>query len=164
MQSITAVNRHELLGDPALIQQNRPSIGKMFMFVYNPIGGDTLPYYDKFPVMIMVGPVSKGFYGLNLHYLEPRMRGMFLSKLISYTSSTKLDEKTELNITYQMLAGAARLKEFVPCFKRYVFTGVKSNVVMIPAPEWDTAVMLPTADFRKAKKETVWAESKSSIK
>jgi len=163
LKSVTNINRESLLKDSELKEKSRPLPGRMFMFFYDPKTKETLPYYDRFPLTIMVGPAPGGFFGLNLHYLEPRLRAVFLDKLMSYTNSKTLSDTSKLAITYDMLRGVANLKEFSPCFKRYLSDHVRSSMVMVPAPEWEIAIFLPTEKFAKKSSSSVWAESKASI-
>ena len=57
-----------VLSDDRLLdgQQTRP--GDMVMYTYNPKLRRTLPYYDTFPLTIVVAKAPGGFFGLNLHY------------------------------------------------------------------------------------------------
>lgn len=41
--------------------KNRVGSGQMYMFYYDPKHKKTLPYYDRFPLIIMVGPAEGGF-------------------------------------------------------------------------------------------------------
>ena len=52
---------------------------------------------------------------------------------------------------------------FKPCFKHYLLDHVKSRFAQVPAPEWEIATFLPTADFEKAGKGTVYNDSRSMI-
>ena len=70
-----------MLGDDRLRKQSGASPGDMVMYTYNPKLKDVLPYYDAFPLTIVVGPAKDGFYGINLHYLPPKVRAIFLDKL-----------------------------------------------------------------------------------
>ena len=51
--------------------QNRPVVtpGEMYMFYYDAKHKDTLPYWDRFPLVFPFSKVKDGFLGLNLHYL-----------------------------------------------------------------------------------------------
>ena len=73
------VNRRTLLKDPALEKRNKARIGSMYMYFYDPKHRETLPYYDVFPLTIMVEPVRGGFYGLNLHYLPLALRAAIMT-------------------------------------------------------------------------------------
>lgn len=140
-----------------------PEIGSMYHFIYDPKGKKTLPYYDKFPLIFMVGPAEGGFYGINLHYLPPTMRAVLMDKLYTISSDKKYDENTKLNLSYQVLKGAAKFKYFKPTLKHYLNSQVKSQYMLINADEWDIALMLPTQNFAKASSATVYADSRKAI-
>ena len=88
---VKRVNREQLLKDSNLNKVNKPLPGRMFMYFYDPKTKETLPYYDKFPLIIMVEKAPKGFYGLNLHYLSPKLRAKFFDKLLEYKNNEKYD-------------------------------------------------------------------------
>ena len=46
-----AVNRQALLKDTETRQRARLMPGRMFMFFYDPKHKETLPYYDRFPLV-----------------------------------------------------------------------------------------------------------------
>jgi len=162
LKTITNVPSSSILRDPALIEKSKPLPGRMFQFIYDPKLKKTLPYYDKFPLMIMVGPAEGGFYGLNLHYLSPRLRAVFMDRLMEYASNKNLNENTRLAMSYQMLKNASKLKPFGPCFKKYLNAHVRSTMVMIPATEWEIACFLPSQSFKGASSESIWDDSKVS--
>jgi len=147
LQKIPKIDRRAILNSPELMEQYRPVPGKMFMYFYDPLHKSTLPYYDKFPLVLMVGPAKGGFYGLNLHYLQPRARAVFLSKLMSFSTSRNLDFNTRISMSYRLLSSTAKLAEFSTCFKHYLTSHVTSAMMVVPANEWDIAISLPTADF-----------------
>ena len=60
---------------------------------------------------------------------------------------------------YKLLAGVRRYKEFKPCFKHYLTDHVKSKIVRVPMTDWELAIFLPTEQFRKAAKSTVFKDS-----
>ena len=94
--SIRRVNRRDLIKEDPIEIRDRVRPGNMFMFFYDPKHKDTLPYYDKFPLIIMVEKAPGGFYGLNLHYLPPILRAKFLDSLMDVTNNKKYDETTDL--------------------------------------------------------------------
>lgn len=139
-------------------------IGKMFMFLYDPKYKKTLPYYDKFPLIIPIDIYEDGFLGLNLHYLPPKYRIVLMDKLIEYTNNDKFDKTTKFKLTYTLLKHASKMKEIEPCIKRYLQSHVASRFVPIDAQDWEIAVLLPVERFAKASKETVWKESLGKVK
>jgi hypothetical protein len=100
-----------------------------------------------------------GFLGLNLHYLSPKQRGIFLGQLYDLRSNSRLDEQTKLRVTYNILKNAAEYKLFKPCIKRYLYNHVKTNFARIQSQDWLTAVFLPTQKFIGAVNTEVWSNS-----
>jgi hypothetical protein len=61
------INRKALLNDEKLKQRSKAIWGNMYMFAYDPKFKEELPYYDRFPLVLVIGPAPGGFLGLNLH-------------------------------------------------------------------------------------------------
>ena len=76
-RSMRRVNRSQLMQEDEIELKSRSVTGAMFMFFYDPKHKKTLPYYDTFPLIIVVGPADGGFIGLNLHYLPIPLRAKF---------------------------------------------------------------------------------------
>ena len=150
-----------ILKDERLTTKNKPFIGDMIMYTYSPKHKKTLPYYDMFPLTIMVGPAPGGFYGINLHYLPPKVRAIFLDQLSATASNKKFDKTTRLKITYQMLKATKKYKYFKPCFKHYLSKHVNSRIMKVDAAEWNIAIFLQTAAFRKKSDAFIWRRSRS---
>ena len=62
-----------------------------------------------------------------------------------------------------ILKKAAKFKYFKPCVKHYLSNNVKSRLARVPAPEWEIATFLPTADFQKSGKSSVYRDSRKMI-
>jgi hypothetical protein len=163
LKGLSNIDRRKLLKDQALIPMRRPLSGRMFMFFYDPKGREELPYYDRFPLIIMVGKAKGGFYGLNLHYLPNKWRAIFFDKLLAYTNNNSYDETTKFRLTYNMLSSTASLKYFAPCFKHYLFSQLRSVPVEVPSTDWDIAISLPTWKFVGSDKTGVWKESLKQV-
>ena len=159
------VNRQALLRDSETIKKSRPLPGRMFMFFYNPKHKDTLPYYDQFPLIIMVESAKpkKGFYGLNFHYLDYRKRAILLSRLLTYTNNKRYDESTRLRLSYNILKTASKLDAFKPCFKHYLPGQIRGQIKMVPADYWETALFFPSEQFKKETKASVFSKSRGMI-
>lgn len=157
-------NRRDLMKDESLTLKSRPRIGDMFMYFYDPKHKDTLPYYDRFPLTILVDTAPKGFYGLNLHYLPLDVRARFLDALLDTLNNKRYDETTRFKLSYEMLKGASKLRAFRPCFKRYLTSHVRSRFAKVDAPEWEIATFLPTADFEKASRTQVYKDSRQKMR
>ena len=149
-----------VLKDEGLRKQAGASPGDMVMYTYNPKLKQTLPYYDTFPLAIVVGPAKGGFHAINLHYLPPKVRAIFLDKLGDVASNQKFNATTRFKITYKLLMATKNYKYFKPCFKHYLSTNVTSNIMKVNAAEWNIAIFLQTSNFKKASAGKVWADSK----
>jgi len=163
VRQLGTVSPKAIMKDTALNPRAKAIAGRMYMYFYDPKHKATLPYYDRFPMTVMVQPAKGGFAGLNLHYLSPNVRAMFLDSLMDTATSQTLTDTTKLRITAKKLAATKKYKEFKPCWHHYLTSHVKSRLVEIPMPEWEIAVFLPTEQFKNVKKETVWRYSRKSI-
>jgi len=154
---------------PASIMRDRERlrdksfIGRMYFYFYDPKHKDTLPYYDRFPLVIPIERYPNGFLGLNLHYIHPKQRIVLLDKLSEVASNKRYDDKTKLRISYEYLAAASRAFEATPCIKRYLFSHIESRFLEITADEWDIACMLPVESFVGATTSKVYADSRKKF-
>ena len=156
------VSGRTVLKDEALKKTSKPKIGDMVMYFYDPKHKATLPYYDRFPLTIMVEPAAGGFYGLNLHYLSPSVRARFLDELMKLAPKNMTDTTRLQRMRYNTLKGVKKYKEFEPCFKHYLMSHVKSKIVRVPMTEWEIAIFLPTEEFKKVKSQSVWRYSRKT--
>lgn len=163
VQSMRNINRNQLMKDESLQLRNSEIVGSMNMFFYDPKTKDTLPFFDRFPLAIIVGPAQGGFYGLNLHYLPMNLRAKFLDALLDNTTNKKYDDKTRFRLNYSLLQRASKLKYFKPCFKHYLTENVRSRFARVPAPEWEIATFLPVASWDKSSASNVYKVSRSMI-
>tara|TARA_Y100000817_G_scaffold314441_1_gene313289 strand:- start:1696 stop:2292 length:597 start_codon:yes stop_codon:yes gene_type:complete len=147
IKSLAIPSNMRLMQQEPLELRNRQGIGNMYMYVYDAKHKETLPYFDRFPLTIVVGPAKGGFMGINLHYLPPMLRAKFLDGLMDVTNNKKFDESTRFSVTIRMMEGASKLKYFKPCLKHYLTRQIRTRLALVPAPEWEIAAFLPTANF-----------------
>ena len=162
-QTMRGINRDELMKEEPLKRGGRRIIGSMQMFYYDPKYKETLPYYDRFPLSIILKPAKGGFLGLNLHYLPPILRAQFLDALMDNVTSKK-SEDAKFKITTRLLAAASNLEYYKPCIKHYLTTNVQSKFAEVKAPEWEIATFLPTALFEKADRRRVYNDSRRMLR
>lgn len=163
LKGMKNINRRALLKDDAFKVRSKTLPGRMFMYFYDPKNKKTLPYYDRFPLIFMVEKANGGFYGLNLHYLPPKQRAFLFDKLMQYSSNKRYDITTRLRLNYQMLKQASKLSFFKPCFKHYLTDHVRSQLIEVPADNWETVLFMPTENFKKKSVGTVWTDSRKMI-
>jgi len=136
------------------------SIGRMYMFFYDPKHKETLPYYDRFPLIFLISVDGEGFTGINLHYLSPLLRAKLMDALYALLNNVRYDETTKLKMTYRLLASSRKFRLIKPCVKRYLTVHTKSKFLQIPVTSWDTALFLPTERFVGATKQQIFRESR----
>lgn len=137
--------------------------GGLYCFYYDPKHKKDLPYYDKFPLVLVLERYNDGFLGLNLHYLPIRHRVVFMDKLMDF-AITRDNDILRMRVTYDILATTKRYTEFKPCIKKYLYSHLQSKILTIQPNEWETAVFLPMHQFKGAKPQQIWRESLDQIK
>ena len=138
--------------------------GGLYFFYYNPKNKNTLPYYDTFPLVLVLQKEPDGFLGLNLHYLPVKYRMVFLDKLMGFAIQGDDNEIQRMRITYDILSASKRFKEFRPCIKKYLHGHVQSKILAVHPDEWEVALFLPLQQFKKQPATTVWQESIEQIR
>lgn len=133
--------------------------GRMYMFFYEAKWQDKLPYWDAFPCTIILELYQDGFLGLNLHYIPPRMRAMFLDEAFEYVTADG-SETERFDLKYEIINASAKLKYGKACIKRYLFSQMKSAALEVEPEYWDIATMLPVAQFRKQRTLEVYKDSR----
>ena len=163
-KSITTVNNPKQL----LTKQNdrmvsNITVGRMYLFMYDPKMKEDLPYYDRFPLIFPFRRVTGGFYGINMHYLPHMLRAKLMDSLHALANNQKYDDSTKLRLSYQLLHKAARFRYFEPCVKHYLNNHVRTRFLWVPADQWETALFLPLERFVGATKQQVWRDSRRMI-
>ena len=154
----------ELKSDAERRQDNRFMMGNMYLFAYDPKHKDTLPYYDRFPLIFPINKAKGGFLGINMHYLPPILRAKLMDELYKVLNNKNFDETTKLTASYKVLNSAAKFKEFRPCIKHYLSAHVRTKPAYINPSEWDIALFLPTQKFVGATATQVYADSRKIAK
>jgi hypothetical protein len=144
--------------------ESRFRLGHMYMFGYDPKHKETLPYFDRFPLIFPISRAKGGFLGINFHYLPLQLRAKLMDALYDVASNDKYDETTKLRLSYNVLSGATKYREFRPTIKHYLANHVRTRLVYVHPTEWDIALFLPTAQFEGATQTKVWADSRKIIR
>ena len=140
----------------------RPALGRLHFFYYDAKLKATLPYWDKFPLVIPLNYYQDGFLGLNLHYLPPGARLAFFESLMELQSKkgffdkikSKLfgrsyDNRSHMAVTYPLLRDTSRYSPYSQCIKRYLTAHVRSPYLDIEPTYWEEVVALPVQQFQK---------------
>lgn len=133
--------------------------GMMYMFLYDPKHKETLPVYDKFPLVLPFRKVSDGFYGINLHYLPYLLRFKLLGALQEYTTTEKISEITRLKLSWNLLQSMSKVAPVKNTVKHYLYNQLETKFLNIKYPDWTTAAMLPVEKFVGKTKQDVWKQT-----
>ena len=133
--------------------------GCMLFFGYEPKTKDSLPFWDEYPLVVILKKSTKSILGLNLHYLSPNERANFLERLLRTVDNPEYHKNAPsyFNATYQQMKKNRSLRK---CIKRYYISNIKTRVNVIPSPEWKIVTFIPIDRFRMATKYYVWAKTK----
>ena len=134
--------------NPALLAK-RASLGSLYCYHYDPKYKMTLPYYDVFPMIMLIGVESDTFLGLNFHYLPPKLRATLLDRVNAKVAGGVINWKK-----------ISKIPLVQPAVKRYRFDQISRKVIQIEKEEEEIAIFLPLERFRKASKGAVWADSR----
>lgn len=163
-QSINAVsNPKQLLNKQTDRMVTAITVGRMYLFMYDPKMKEELPYYDRFPLIFPFRRVQGGFYGINMHYLPHMMRAKLMDNLHLLANNQNYDDSTKLRLSYQLLHKASKFRYFEPCVKHYLNTQVRTRFLWVPADQWETALFLPLERFVGATKQQVWRDSRRMV-
>jgi hypothetical protein len=108
----------------------------------------------------MLEQYKEGFLGLNMHYLPIDLRQKLYYNLLPRATTSEFTARTRLKIDYDYLLGKSFLRMHRPCLKRYLFKHIIGRVANVPANEWEVAVHLPTASWKKAPQSRVYKDSR----
>jgi len=154
--------------------------GRMFAFIYRPLGMTTLSYYDVTPLIItlpvertpqelaQMEPGNETILGMNLHYIEPDLRAELIDTMLRL-STRRFGERPPpkgvgfFHQTYEMMK-SIRYVYGLPCIRSYRLDRIIGKPILIPSNEWGNAVSLPFENFAKANSNRVWAESRVKIR
>lgn len=130
-------------------QVSKPQTGKLYAYIYDAKLKDTLPFWDKYPLIIYLGRGSGAYshlmYGLNLHYIPPKARQQFLEELLKqYANTPTITNSTKLKIDWSKVKGFAGADKMI---KAYIPGNIKGKIIEVKPSDWANVVMLPTQQF-----------------
>ncbi len=136
--------------------------GQFYFFLYEPKLEATLPYYDRFPFVLVLDKGPGWFFGINFHYLSYEHRARFFDALSPYTIDTGQSLKARMNITYdilQMTTKSAIARFYKPTLHKYLVSHTRTPLLQVGVDNWHLALFLPVEQFKKKTKAFVWKES-----
>jgi hypothetical protein len=137
---------------------SRPLTGQLTCFGYEAKYKDTLPYWDMYPLVFVVGFYKDGFLGMNLHYIPPVARRRVIQEVLK---APMMNMKTGDKLLLPVLAISKGFpSSWRKCFKRYLKKHILTSFINIPEEEWLVATLLPMASFQNASQNAVWSDMK----
>jgi len=127
---------------------NRPSAGRLNLFMYDPKTKDKLPLYDIVPLVLPLEPIPGGFLGMNFHYLPPLARYRMLEQLQKFATNNNFDKTTKLNLGYDDIKKSSLMR---PTIKKYLYSYTRSKFLRIDADEAAISIFLPVQRFKKGR-------------
>jgi hypothetical protein len=146
-----------------VVSPSRTLPGFCYFFLYEPSGKDTLPFYDRFPFVLVIDRDQESFTGLNFHYLSYYWRAWLFDNLYERRQKSKDPLKVSMKFKYDWLATSPKYEQFRPCYRRYLFKNLRSPMLQVGESEWDIALWLPVELFAKESRSTIWKESEQKF-
>ena len=131
----------------------------MFTFGYDAKFKAILPYWDKFPLIIVLDVYKDGFMGLNFHYLHPVERNRFLTKIMKFATQKgepeDMTDKARFNVSWDAIRNIKNADKMI---HKYLYGHVRTSLLEAPPNEWENAIFLPYQRFVGATAKSVWSK------
>jgi hypothetical protein len=146
--------------NPAIYRYNRRLLyqGGFFAFEYkNPKykGTSVLPWFDKFPLVISLGPVvtKKGVrnIGFNLHLVPPKIRIIIMCIIFEmykrlYRYQVFFKRENAVKINYKEIIKGLERYGVKFCVRMYIPNRME-HIVRFPITEWHKAIFIPSRGY-----------------
>ena len=133
--------------------------GKMFTFGYDAKLKAILPYWDKFPLIVVLDTYKDGFLGLNFHYLSPIDRQKFFTKILKFSNQKgdpmDFTDKAIFNISWDAVKNIKHADKMI---HKYLYGHVRTSLLEAPPNEWENVIFLPYQRFVGASAKSVWSK------
>ena len=133
--------------------------GKMFTFGYDAKLKAILPYWDKFPLIVVLDTYKNGFLGLNFHYLSPIDRQKFFTKILKFSNQKgdpmDFTDKAIFNISWDAVKNIKHADKMI---HKYLYGHVRTSLLEAPPNEWENVIFLPYQKFVGASAKSVWSK------
>ncbi len=133
--------------------------GKMYTFGYDAKLKAILPYWDKFPLIVVLDTYSDGFLGLNFHYLSPIDRHKFFTEILKFSNQKgdpmDFTDKAIFNISWDAVKNIKHADKMI---HKYLYGHVRTSLLEAPPNEWENVIFLPYQKFVGASAKSVWSK------
>jgi len=150
--------------DDKLSVPNRVVQGQLLFFKYAPVSESFLAsdkYYDKYPLVMVTEVYRGGFEGINLHFLDLKHRQFLFDSIMRNLPVVKSQEewRNRIRIDYDRLTASKRYKFFRPCYRRYLWKGMKKRPAVVPFELWEDMIQAELSRFIHARAPSIYRES-----
>lgn len=125
--------------------------GKMYTFAYDPVTKESLPFWDKYPLIFVLEKRKRNIVGINLHYIPPKIRLRIFEMMLPRATTKVLVDKTRMT-------GLTNFIKTIPghqyMIKQYCPEGMRSKLLEIPGNEWGKAIAMPLAGWKIGNPES----------
>ena len=144
----------------------KPKIGPGYLLHYTYIAKHRkeLPYFDAFPLALILDVKKDSFLTCNLHYLGHGLREKALKALYDNITNKNRSGLQKVKFNYQMVKEISKHSIFKPTIKKHLLSHIKSTPIAILPKDFQYVVHLPSEDFIGAKNTKVWYDSAKIIK
>lgn len=141
-----------------------PESGKIYAYVYDAKHKETLPYWDKFPLIIFLGSYkakngNQLLLGLNLHYIPPKARQEFLEELLPMANTDTITNKTRLKINWSKVKNMKGADQMI---KAYLPGHIKGSMTEVKPADWHNVIFMPLQQFmskgKRFSSRKVWSK------
>ena len=133
--------------------------GKMYTFGYDAKFKEVLPYWDRFPLIIVLDVYKGGFMGINFHYVSPIDRMIFFKKIMKFaTQHGEVEDMTaaaRFNISWDAIRNIKGAERMI---HKYLYGYVRTSLLEAPPNEWENVIFLPYQKFVGASAKSVWGK------
>jgi hypothetical protein len=138
---------------------NKMSPGSFYVYTYDPKYKETLPYYDTVPLILCTSLTPKGWYGINFHYIPPKIRLLIVKEMYKVSRMTANDNmkfKLSWQKAYSLGHALGQDKWMKHSIKQYLHSHIKSSLIKVKGDNIEPMVFLPIARFKKMSQADVW--------
>jgi hypothetical protein len=140
-------------------KKSKLALGKMYTFGYDAKYKEVLPYWDKFPLIIVLDVYRDGFMGLNFHYVSPVDRMVFFKKMMKFSTQhgevETMTAAAKFNVSWDAVRNVRHADKMI---HKYLYGHVKTSLLEAPPNEWENVIFLPYQKFVGASAKSVWSK------
>lgn len=133
-----------------------PEPGKIYLYQYDPKTKERMPFYDTVPLVLITDVTPDGWYGVNFHYMPPKVRLAVMETLYKNIKDDTKTDKVKFLMNWQIasrVAKAASATEYLnESIKQYLGSHLRSRLVEIDPEYWAMIMFLPLGRFKKGGK------------